>query len=222
MPGSNLQPYPALTSIVQHFGPATSATPDVLMFGDSVAERVSRHDQDKRTIAEMVAETLKPKSLVSITRTAQNPALYSALLVALSMQPRRPRQLIIPVNLRCFSPQWHFNPDWQLTQELAVLSAYHADRNAAVPAIADVLHDPELHQAFERIPVRYGLSKLTTVGQFRDVVRRHPASDEERARRSREIFVFHYTHRIESDHPKLAALCECARLASRKAIRALI
>ena len=214
LPGSNGLPYPTLADIIAHFGPTSTAPPEISMFGDSVAERVSRHDSDSRTLAQMVSDAVAPRTLLALTRSAHQPAIYEPLLRALLLQPRRPRVLILPINLRCFSPQWMFSPDWQFAQEQKILAGYLADPKSPFGAVADVLHDAQAHRAFDVIEVSYELSAARTIGDFKTIIATKPATDGERLRRAREIFVYHYTHRLGPDNERLAVLRSCLKLAS--------
>ncbi len=220
VPGSGGQPYPALAAILRSFaGDATP--PDHVLLGDSVCERVSKHDADRRTLVEILAAGVAPRCLLALTRSAHHPAVYRLLLSALELQPRRPTTgILIAINPRCFSPQWDLNPDWQLDAETCALEDYRRRRRPELPEIPDVYADPEAHRRFEELPVRYELSDLSTIGAFRSVVRQVPGSDDEKARRTREIFIFHYAHRLTRDHRRLTALRDCVDLSRRLVTRA--
>lgn len=214
LPGSNGLPYPTLASIIAHFGAESPAPAEISMFGDSVAERVSRRDNDSRTLAQMVSEAVAPQTLLALTRSAHQPAIYEPLLRAMLLQPQRPRVLILPVNLRCFSPQWMLNPDWQFAQERNILAGYLAAPRSPFAAIDDVLHDAQAHRSFDATDVNYELSAARTIGDFKALIATKPVEDEQRLRRAREIFVYHYTHQLRPDNERLLALRSCLKLAS--------
>lgn len=207
LPGSAGAPYPALSTLLKNYGPGGNPA-DILAFGDSVMMRVSKDDTDERHLAQMLEDALKPSSFVALTRSAHHPAIYRGLLAALMTMPRAPKHIVLPINLRCFSPQWDANPDWQLSPELTALLTYHIHRHADLPPIPDVLQDAEAMQAYERMPVSYELSDIRTVGGFRDLVR-NPAA-EVQAERRKQIFIFHYTHRLATGHRRLQSLAWCA------------
>jgi hypothetical protein len=124
--GSNGSRYQTLASIVVHYGQAATTPPEISMFGDSVAERVSRNDSDKRSLAQMVSENVAPRTFMALTRSAHQPDIYEPLIRAMLLQPRRPRVLIVPVNLRSFSPQWMLSPDWHFAQEILMHRKRHS------------------------------------------------------------------------------------------------
>lgn len=206
-PGSNGRPFPALVDIVKAFG-GDPQHPDVLLFGDSVMERTSRHDGDSRTLAALIQARMAGQDVLPISHSAFNPTMYAALARVVARQPRRPALTILPVNLRCFSPQWDLNPAWQFRQELAVIERFLADPGTAVTPIADIRETPGFFTEFDATPVTYPLSRLTSVGEFRALVRGQPADEASKRQRSREIFVYHYTHPLQAGQRKLRALRE--------------
>jgi hypothetical protein len=89
-------------------------------------------------------------------------------------------------------------------------------------AVTDVLHDAEAHRTFDATEVSYELSTARTIGDFKAVIAAGPVTDEDRLRRAREIFVYHYTHRLRPDNERLAALRRCLGLASGLAERVVL
>lgn len=206
-PGSNGTPFPLLSSLVAAYRGAGSCP--VLIFGDSVMERVSKFDEDQRSLGEIIAEIGDVRCHIA-SRSALNPTLVLALLRAMR-NLQRPRVVVIPVNMRCFSPQWDLNPAWALHQELGAIEAWISNPDAAIASIADIRKSPDLYTAFEQTPVSYELSSYTTVGEFRASVADLAEANEHERRR--QIFVFHYTHVLVGAHRKLidlkAALSIC-------------
>jgi hypothetical protein len=217
-PGSEGQPFPLLVDVIKTFsGPEK---PDVLMFGDSVVERVSRHDQDRRTLGAIV-EATSTRRVKVISRSAFNPTLAAYLMRVLA-RLSVPEVLILPVNIRTFSPQWDLNPAWAFLQERSAIEAWLGNPEAPIPAIRDVIATSDFYDRFESTPVSYELSKLSTIGAFLSVVRSSPLDEDSRRQRSREILVFHYGHRLESCHRRLLDLAYAAESAKRLGIKPVI
>lgn len=96
-----------------------------------------------------------------------------------------------------------------------MFDAFLAGTLDAIPPIADVVHDARKHHAFEATPVHFPLSPFATVGDFRRIGRTKPETEADRMARSQALFIFHYTHPLEPDHPMLLALADCVALIRR-------
>ena len=107
-------PYPCLVKVID----AGACPLDCLVFGDSVMVRVSNHDFDRRALGDMIYDRLAPSRVVVIARSAYHPLIFELLLKVVQTQPFGPAQaIVLPINIRCFSPQWNFHPAWQLNEE---------------------------------------------------------------------------------------------------------
>lgn len=208
-PGSDGQPFPLLTELIAALSQETP--PEVLVFGDSVMERVSQHDTDTRTLGRMICEALPARRCHVASRTALNPTLMRALMrVVRRLHP--PRLVVLPVNMRAFSPQWDLNPAWEMHQELGILEAWLSNPDLPIAPLWDLRKSDDLHASYERTAVRYPLSELDTIGAFRRVIATDPENGTEKQRRKREIFVYHYTHPLTENHRKLVDLVGATEL----------
>lgn len=213
-------PYPILKKIEASFV-LTSTPPRVLVLGDSVHYRVSRDDVDRRTLAEMLAE----QSLTSgfdtlcVNYSAYHPSVYTAILRTLARMPQKPHTVVLPINLRCFSPQWHLHPDHAFAEEMSILDGYHPGY-----PIAEVLRekDPSLVEAYDATEVCFSDSHLTTIGQFRLVAKAESRSAYQEAWRARQIAIFHYLYPLTSDHPLLMDAVAMVRAAVAAGIRPVV
>lgn len=208
--GSGGLPYPALKAIIK-------SKADIVLFGDSVMERVSRHDEDRRTLGEMISQQLAPQSVLTLSRSAHNPDIYLPLLRAMKKVRHRPKTIIIPINLRSFSPQWERSPDWSFEQEKAIIARYLRWRWSKIPAVSDVYLDASRHADFDEQEVDFELSPFKTIGEFRRLIRSEPSPE-----RSASIFIFHYTHRLSRSNPRLQSLKECVAIAQAIARQVLL
>ena len=65
------KPYPALAKLAAGYDSRWKKGADILFLGDSVVERISWHDTDKRTLDQMTSDKLSSrKSLMCISRAA--------------------------------------------------------------------------------------------------------------------------------------------------------
>jgi hypothetical protein len=115
--GDGASPYPELTQLIELFNSA-KPTPEVLYLGDSVVERISKYDVDTRTLGTMVGDCLQGKlSVAYIAHSAYHLRIFYGFIQVIKTLKRRPHVIILPINLRSFSPQWDLNPVWQLEPE---------------------------------------------------------------------------------------------------------
>jgi hypothetical protein len=190
--------------------------PDVYYLGDSVLERISRYDDDQRRLDEMVRERLLGQFKVGcISHTAYQLRVFYHLIRALEKMRQRPQIVILPINLRSFSPQWHLNPLWQFDQEVKALEHYLADSQNRLSNIKELVKNAKLFAQFDNTPVSYPNTPFKYIGEFRAIVNTRPETEEQRKFRLQQIFTFHYMHALTPDHPKLMCLDQVTQLLLR-------
>jgi hypothetical protein len=204
------KPYPELQSLKFFFN-SNKSSPKILMFGDSVVERVSKDDSDTRHLGQMVCDELNSWTPARcIAHSAYNPQVYYYLTSALRLMKRKPSLLILPVNMRCFSPQWDLNPGWQFEEEIQVIKEYIANPNNKIKPVrwagAKERISAESMQVFNATQISYPCSSFTEIGQFVHLIESKPETEEEQLFRKQQIFVFHYMHRLVKEQRKLSYL----------------
>lgn len=197
------QRYSDLERLVNNFDRRQNP-PAILFLGDSVVERISDQDKDRRTLDMMLASRFASKRIVCIAHSAYHLEVYLGLVAALERLRHKPEMVILPINLRSFSPQWDFEPSWQFEQEIRCLW------NFANTGSRDfVKHEVDLTSAYEEFdarPVSYPLTSLDQIGQFRLVINGKPVTEAQRNFRTRQLFIFHYMYSLPAEHPKIKAL----------------
>lgn len=213
-------PYAILKSLDDAYASGRRA-PELLVLGDSVHYRVSRDDADRRTLSQMLSDRTLESGVHSLclNYSAYHPGVFAALLGALSRMPDRPATVVLPINLRCFSPQWYLHPDHAFFEEIQIL-----DKHSPGQPIPEVSRqkNPASVEVFDTTPVSYSDSPLTTVGQFRLVTRADSRSDYQEAWRARQIAIFHYLYSLLPDHPRLLDAVEMIRRAAAMGIRPIV
>jgi len=209
--------YHDLDTLIRHFD-LSPLPPKVLYLGDSVVERVSRDDQDKRTLGQMVSDALQgEKSSLCISHSAYHINLYHHFVLALEKMRNKPEVLIFPINLRSFSPQWDWEPSWQFNQEINCLKGY--SRMGTIIYKPNEVDMTLAYELFDSRPVEYPNTSLTTIGQFRLIVNSKPMTKAQKDFRLQQIFIFHYMHDLEITHSKLLALVEMIKLLKSMGVR---
>jgi hypothetical protein len=213
--------YPHLADLVTAFSDPERA-PAVVGFGDSVWERVSRDDLDRRTLAQMLAEILRDRGVSThfVHGSGYNQLVFLGFVRVLASLRAKPAAAIIAVNLRSFSPQWQFNPLWRADAERRALARYLSSRRTprflppAFPSARDVVE-------YDATRVSYPGTSYTTIGDFRRIVAARPDGEDARAERMRVLFRFHYMHPLVASNDHLVALSETLRTLQTLGVRTL-
>ena len=185
----------------------TQSAPDGLLLGDSVAERTSWHDTDKTTLAQMLKSALSDVyNLGTISYSAFNMKILSYFIEALQVMKRRPRFVILPINMRSFSPQWDLEPSWQFDTEIDLISKFISNPGMVPSYVPEVMDLGALYEEFDSTSVQYGLSELKSIGQFRLVISGKPSTAEQRNYRLAQLYIFHYAFALKQNHRKLTYL----------------
>jgi len=200
--------YGILEKIVEEFD-KRDVCPDVLYLGDSTVLRVSNEDEDKRSTADMLAADLKGKARVlEISHGAYHMEVFYHLLSTLKVTCHRPRLIILPINMRSFSPQWYLRPNWQFRPEIELLISYYSGHG-----LRKYYRKYKYQDGYEKIPVEFPLSDIRTIGEFEELRlnKNNPSILQEMRRK--ELFIYFYLYPISKEHPRLINLMETVHLA---------
>lgn len=196
--------YDPVNSLVKLYG-RHGVSPELLFLGDSVSERISMYDSDKRNLYEMTADMLKGTSSGCISYSAYHIGIYYLLIEALRYLNNRPSFIIMPVNLRSFSPQWDMNPLFQCASHMRNIKSIilKTRKDVALEYFDD---PPNSVYRFLNTRVDYPLTSCKKIADFMDIIYRHAGTDEARDNRYKQLFIFHYLYPLRFDHPKLLQL----------------
>lgn len=187
--------------------------PPAVLFGDSVLERVSDNDTDQTKLGSMIRQRLGARCLVlsSPAYSSQHFADYARVLAAL---PTHPRLVILPVNIRCLSPQWEAIPRYRWPNHREALRRFLDDPEGPAP---DLGPDTEggaaeaLKAQSRAIRVSSPLIGETTVGALEDIRDSVPETEQALRHRAAMVLVYHYGLSFEPDHPCLIAFGDIVR-----------
>lgn len=96
---------------------------DIIYFGDSTIRTFNVLDKDKKSTSEMLQEMLPDYFIGSIDQGAYNMDIYLAYCRYIDRRNIRPRIIIIPINMRSFSPEWDMKPEYQFESENVLLTS---------------------------------------------------------------------------------------------------
>ena len=216
------RPYPELAKLVAYYGSRRN-TPEVLYLGDSVLERISWSDKDKRTLDRMVAARLTDKmGLLSISHSAYHLKVYYHLLQILKVTDRKPRLVILPINMRSFSPQWNLNPAWQFEDEIDALKKYVETPGSKIPVLPEKADHVPPTEVERMVEVKYPFTELNYLGEFYDLIKDSPSMEDEKRYRKKQIYIFHYLYQLLPVNPRLLFLTKIIELLRELNINLLV
>ena len=215
------RPYFALQSLVKNYDSPWKKPADILYLGDSVLERTSSNDTDKRTVDQMTASGLSnEKRLLCISRPAYHLKVYYHLLSVLQHMRNRPCLVILPINIRSFSPQWDLNPAWQFDEEIEVMNAYAQTRK--IPALRGNLDMLTFSEAERNLEFDFPFTDLKRIGQFVDLINNIPSDPDGKFYRRKQIYILHYLKTLVPDHRRLLYLGKTLGLLQNLRIKVLV
>jgi hypothetical protein len=147
--------------------------------------------------------------LACITHSAYHMKIYYSMLATLQKMDRRPGLVVLPVNLRSFSPQWDFEPSWQFEEEIRALRNFAGipqEQESSLGISPNGSGTGEQYERFDALAVDYPFSPFKRIGEFRLLISAKPATKMQADFRMQQIFVFHYLHPLLPDHPKVTFL----------------
>jgi len=179
---------------------------DVLIFSDSTDWYTADNDKDKRSISRMLKDLLPHKNVKNISHAAYHLDIYRAFCQYLVKNKNPPELIIIPLNLRSFSPQWDMEPYYQFEKEKiildrGVLSAFYKPLR-----ILKVKFNKINREAYLKLPVFKGDEKI---GEIRDM------------KGLKDQFIIKYMYPLSLEHRKIKSLLKIAGLLSSHQIDAL-
>jgi predicted O-methyltransferase YrrM len=199
-----------LIDLIQSFGSKETA-PDILFLGDSVHMCTSSRDAYTESLANMLVR----KSAADLrTRVfacgAFHGTMFLEILDRVLHKPHLPQAVVLPVNIRSFSPQWFYHPAYQFERVRAVLREY--DRQGGVSEDFEIQYPQRCdYSAYDRAEHSFFGQGRRCLGEFRRVLGTRPATAEEAAARKRTIFTFFYLNEIQPDHVLLQTWRSLAR-----------
>lgn len=197
--------------------------PDTLVLGDSVLERVANHDRDRRSLAQMIIEMMPDDTRTEcISYSAYHIGVFYLLMQAFSVMNFTPSLLIIPINMRSFSPQWHLNPLFRCQQHIQILKKFiGSELHSIVPDLYGADHSVGIREFFNTSTTQ-PFSSYNKVSDFLDIINTVPTTTAERNWRFKNLFIYHYLLPLSSDHPNLHILSDFLKLADKCNFKVLL
>lgn len=200
---------------------------DIIYLGDSTVW----YPTGSQTTAEMLQALLPEQTVGEVSHGAYHLDLYLGFAAYINSQPARPETVIIPINMRSFSPGWDQRPTYQFDEEQFVLWAgVPMAQILGTPLDVFGTFDPAISQdEFLNTPVYNG---NTQVGLVRDFEPDGATLDNVPANRNQydvsdlptgdaltQRLVYYYMYNLDANHPKIQALIQLADVFQQSEMR---
>ncbi len=220
---------PALPEEIVQFDRYLAEGVDVLYLGDSTLML----PVGEVTTGEILQELLPERHIGQIAHPAYGLDLFHDYTAYMDERGGRPQTLVVPINMRSFSPAWDMRPAYQFEKESKILAmGLPWARLLLRPLeVFGFFQPPISRHAFLDAPV-YDDDVL--VGKVRDfealaadealqgdagnAYREVELADEETAQ---AVLTYHYMFNLEPDHRKLDAMVALAELAAERGIHVI-
>jgi pimeloyl-ACP methyl ester carboxylesterase len=196
---------------------------DIVYFGDSTLSL----PEGEVTTGEILQELLPDYMVGQISYPAYGLDLYLNYVKYIVRSNHHPDTIIVPINVRSFSPEWDMRPAYQFERETKILTlGVPLSRMLFRPLKVFGLFDPPISQSqFEKAPVYDGDTLIGVVKDFEgetaserlpgdvgNVYREVKLEDDEKAE---DILKYHYMFSLKPDHHKLKVMLRIAELADK-------
>lgn len=202
---------------------------DVLYLGDSTLML----PVGDVTTGEILQELLPDQRIGEIAHPAYGLTLFHDYIAYMDRHGGAPQMLVLPINLRSFSPAWDMRPAYQFEQESRILAM-------GLPWARLLLRPLDVfgyfrssisQEDFQNAPVYDGdvvvgqvkdfetlASGESLQGDVENAYRQVELADEETAR---AVLTYHYMATLQPSHRKLTAMVEVAELAAEHGTRVI-
>lgn len=194
---------------------------DILIFGDSVMSITSDSDVNRETLCEMLRSRLGSKYRVSaIHNLGFHMGIFYCALKAMILLNRVPSTIILPINIRSFSPMWDFRDDIQYDKLIKELIEYLRNEGYDLGNIYGVDKGVTYDEYMDCIGSYrgYGTEKNS---KFIAWVSRKAKDEDEFSKRYKYIFIWHYMYELLVENRKFKLMEELIKLIKRYNIKLL-
>lgn len=185
-----------------------AGSPTVLAFGDSVFLRVATDDPSQESLSELLCGYFG-EQIFQVLGSGYHSGIYEGFTAVLAKLSARPSIVIMPVNLRVFSPTWDSNPLYQFPAEMGLLAAFRMDNPEYMLRDAGGESDAQ----YLSVSMECESGRPMTVGDFIDITRAQPVQGSaEWNARLECIFRHHYACQLDLENRKLRSLTRAVKL----------
>jgi hypothetical protein len=200
-----------VSTIVKIFN-SNSTPPHILIYGDSVMERISIHDKNKSTLSEMIVETIGQKKIHCVAHSGYHMGIFYQLTRLLQLLPARPRIVVLPINMRSFSPQWDLHPLHHRAEHVRIIQDY-IDKLQNFSELPPYNIERQTQEdEFLSTQADYRFTDFKYICQFDNIIKSPATTEEEKRFRRQQMFIYHYLYGMNHNNRKLRLLKDVIKM----------
>ncbi|MFZ2621019.1 MAG: hypothetical protein WAX85_00435 [Minisyncoccia bacterium] len=189
----------------------------VIYFGDSVIRATSPNDVDQSSIVQMFSKISPGLTVGDLSSPAYHLGIFEAMADYISRSQSKPEAIIVPINLRSFSPEWDMRPEYQFENEIFFLTSSHFLTYFSKPL--SVLHLVKTNtvsiDTYLSTPVYYGKTIVGIVKKYQDeglLTKPEPEN-------IKDFYILDYMYSLNESHRKLISLSKLIDIAQKSGIK---
>ena len=192
---------------------------DILYLGDSTLVETHPRDTNRQSIPAMLNDHYPNLSIAMFSQGAYQMDMYNALVKYICARNYTTDLIIIPINMRTFSPAWDLRPEWQFERDkreleygqyLLLKPFSHLLISLGPPL------DTISKKTFSEATIEFRGSPVGKVSYFESLLCQQPNNE-----RSKQIFIYHYLYGLSKDHRKVQSLINLVELANNNNVKML-
>ena len=185
--------------------------PPVLIFGDSVFLRVANDESEKLSIKDILSKKLGSQ-VAQIVGSGYNPRLFAAISKMFLSMPYLPELVILPINLRSFSPTWDYNPEYQFYNEIFQIQRFNSIISFRFYLNIYKLIFKLIYTKNSRYMYCRNIGKINC-RDFNKIATENPDYESyEWKKRLKSVFGYHYTYFLNSKNRQLQFISNVVKI----------
>ncbi|MED3574803.1 hypothetical protein, partial [Cytobacillus praedii] len=178
------------------------------VLGDSVMSVLAYQDMNRITLYDMLKNEIEDTSNFTVEGfhyPGFHFGVFYTVLQFLVNTEKLPSIIILPINIRSFSPQWNMNPDYQYEKIIQKINSYLDSIQVSDDGLYGIDKEITYSKFIEYQSLYYrGIRELNS--KFISWVNRRPLDENEFSKRYKEIFKWHYMYSLTKDNRKFLLL----------------
>lgn len=197
---------------------------ELLILGDSTM--IYNNDLGKKTsetqpMKDILVNKLSPDYDVEVdSGSAYLPAYYYGIVKLMEVNKTFPKKVLLPINLRSFSPSWEINPKYSHWQIISVIKEFlDQEYNEQVDFYnCDKLVD---WVDFLNLDKKFYLTTITKIREFEKVLESRPKSKEDKQIKMSLIYIYHYLYDLTHEHRQLKLLINSINMLTKNNVEVI-
>lgn len=180
---------------------------ELLNFGDSVMSYVSKNDGNKTQLEKLLSDNLTEAGITNaiIHYAGFHLPIFWGLLLDLLSHGWQPKYVVMPINMRSFSPQWNTHPDYCHHGLVYEFWQRHEEFRSDMMFTNEDLRGLSFEEYIHTEEQYYGTGKKIN-GSFIPWVNYKSTQIEEKHNKYQNLFMWHYMFKLNEKNRRLLLL----------------